>query len=158
MKSSLATRANDKRNKRRGAALVELALVLSVVAILVVGIMDFGRIAYSAMAITGAARAGAMFGAQNSANMTNFSGMKAAAESAATDIGAITDSATQVCECETGGVTSGMTQCTPPVPACGGTIKYRVRVMAKKNFVMFKSFPGLPATILIRRVVTLRAQ
>lgn len=138
--------------------MVELAVVVSVLAVLLIGIMDFGRIAYSAMAVTGAARAGAMFGAQNG-QMTNFTGMKAAAESAATDIGAIVDSATQSCECETGGATTVMTSCVPPgTPVCGGTVRYRVQVMAKKSFAMVKAFPGLPATVLIRRVAVMRAQ
>lgn len=157
MNPGLAKRKNYKR-EQRGGALVELAVVISVLGVLVIGMMDFGRIAYSAMAVTGAARAGAMYGAQQG-NMTKFTEMKAAAESAATDIGAVVDSATQSCECETGGVTTVMTSCVPPgTPLCGGTVRYRVQVMVKKNFVMLKSFPGLPATVLIRRVAVMRAQ
>lgn len=154
------SRANiaNRQIKRRGGALVELAVVISVLSVLVIGVMDFGRIAYSAMAVTGAARAGAMFGAQNG-QMTNFTGMKAAADSAATDIGAIVDSATQSCECENGGSTTVMTSCVPPgTPVCPGIVRYRVQVMAKKTFSMVKSFPGLPATVLIRRVAIMRAQ
>jgi hypothetical protein len=151
-------RAAHSNCERRGGALVELAVVLSVLALLLVGVADFGRIAYSAMAVTGSARAGAMFGAQNG-QMTNFSGMRAAAESAATDIGAVVDSATRSCECETGGSTTVMTNCNPPgTPLCAGVVRYRVRMMVKKDFALLRSFPLLPATVQIRRVAIMRAQ
>jgi hypothetical protein len=49
----------DRRRRRRGAAAVELALILPVFLLLLLGCHDFGRFAYTFIAVTNAARAGA---------------------------------------------------------------------------------------------------
>jgi len=57
------SRRGRLRRDQRGAALVELAVVVPILAVLAVGAVDFGRIFKSAMVITAAARAGALYGA-----------------------------------------------------------------------------------------------
>lgn len=52
-------------HRRRGAALVELALVLPILIFLVLGCVDFGRFATCYTAVTNAAREGASFGSQH---------------------------------------------------------------------------------------------
>jgi Flp pilus assembly protein TadG len=49
-------------NPRRGAAAVELAVVLPVLVLIVLGCVDFGRFAYTYVAVTNGARAGAGYG------------------------------------------------------------------------------------------------
>ena len=51
--------------ERRGVAMVEAALLLPLLLLIVLGAVDFGRFAYSHIAITNAARTGAAFGAVN---------------------------------------------------------------------------------------------
>jgi len=51
--------------RRRGAAVLELALILPVLVTIVLGCVDFGRFAYSYIAVTNAARAGAGFASYN---------------------------------------------------------------------------------------------
>src|SRR6266404_5095413 len=51
--------------RRRGLALTELALVLPLSFVLFIGILDFGRVYYSAIATSHAARAGVLYGAQD---------------------------------------------------------------------------------------------
>ncbi len=50
------------RSRRRAAVVVELALILPVLLILVLGAIDLGRVAYDQMILTNAARLGANFG------------------------------------------------------------------------------------------------
>jgi hypothetical protein len=120
------------------------------------GTVDFGRVSYMAMALTNASRAGAMYGAQPFKN-GDVSGMRnAAINSATTDIGAITVTPTRLCTCDAGATVD----CTPPavVPACGGTSRIRVKVIASKTFTMIKAFPGLPGTVSLSRTAIMRAQ
>jgi Flp pilus assembly protein TadG len=57
------TRSTERR--RSAAAAVELAIFLPVLAVLVLGCIDFGRFAYSYIALTNAARSGSFYGVMN---------------------------------------------------------------------------------------------
>jgi len=145
---------------RRGAAMIELAVISTLLMIVVVGMIDFGRIGYHAMALTNAARAGAFHGSQPGKN-TDFAGMQSAASnSAAQDIGSITTTATRSCECQIGAATpTVMISCPPPGnPVCNGTVRMRVRVSASKAFTLLARFPGLPSSVTLTRVAILRGQ
>ena len=56
-----------RRNLREetGQALVELALVVPLFTVILFGAVEYGRLAYDAIEVTNAARAGAAYGAQN---------------------------------------------------------------------------------------------
>lgn len=51
--------------QRRGAAAVELAIVLPILVTVLLGATDFGRFSYSAIAVANAARSGAASGSMN---------------------------------------------------------------------------------------------
>lgn len=57
--------------RRCGAAAVEFAIVLPILITALLGITDFGRFSYSAIAITNSARCGASFGSMNPFNLSN---------------------------------------------------------------------------------------
>lgn len=150
----------DRRYRQRGAAMMELALVTTVVTMVVLGTIDFGRISHHAMALTNAARAGAIHGAQPGKS-TDVTGMQnAALNSAASDIGTITASASRSCECQVGtNPPTVMTSCPPPgVPVCVGTVRMRVTVTASKTFTMLSTIPGLRNSLNVSRAAVLRAQ
>jgi len=141
--------------------MIELAVVMTVLSVIVLGTIDFGRISYMAMALTNAARAGAMYGAQPFKN-TDFAGMRnAATNSAIADIGSVpTPVATRSCECQVGvAPPTVMTSCPPPgVPPCAGTVRMRVSVTVSKTFTMFTAFAGIPSSVNISRTAIMRAQ
>src|SRR5258707_15280248 len=87
----------------RGSALVEAALLMPVMFLMLVGTMDFGRIFYTAMGVTSAARAGVQFASYTAGNAGNFDGIKQAAQSDAANQGlaaaAITITAKTFCQC-----------------------------------------------------------
>jgi Flp pilus assembly protein TadG len=150
-----STRARDRRHRQRGAAMVELALITAVLSMVILGAIDFGRIGHHAMALSNAARAGAIHGAQPG-KYTDFAGMQSAASTAAAaDIGSITAAASLSCECQVG---SG----TPTVITCGsvctGTLRRRVSVTASKTFSMISTVPGVRKTVNVSRTVVMRAQ
>src|SRR6201981_3002320 len=63
-----------------GQALVEMALIVPIVLILVLGIIEIGRYAYIAILVGNAARAGAAFGAQSKQQSNDSTGMQNAAQ------------------------------------------------------------------------------
>ena len=89
-------------NRRRwasesGSALVELALTLPLLALLMVGAVDFARVFYTAMELTNAARAGAQYGAYNPAQSGNFATMQSTAASGSPNISPFTATASRTC-------------------------------------------------------------
>ena len=60
-----ATGPGDPRRNSRGQALVELALLLPVLLLLLLGAIDFGRVFYSQITVNDAAREGALEGSRN---------------------------------------------------------------------------------------------
>ncbi len=76
--------AQPQRHRRSGAAAVEFAIVLPVLVTILLGATDFGRFAYSAVAIANAARAGAAYGSMNSSS-SSYSTWQTGIETAVTD-------------------------------------------------------------------------
>src|SRR5215468_10679281 len=56
---------NNNRSARRGAAALELALVMPLLILLALGCVDFGRYAYYSIGVQNAARAGAEYAVMN---------------------------------------------------------------------------------------------
>jgi Flp pilus assembly protein TadG len=61
MRRPVSTRRTRNLARRRGAAAVEFAIILPLLILLVLGCVDFGRFAYTFIAVTNAARAGAEY-------------------------------------------------------------------------------------------------
>lgn len=86
----------------RGSALVELALTLPLLSLIMIGGIELGRVAYFAIELTNAARAGAALGAQNPAEPGYTSAIEDAAQADAPDITLTWNTAPAVaCTCET---------------------------------------------------------
>ena len=136
--------------------MLELALMGTALTFLVLGMIDFGRIAYTAMALTNAARAGAFVGSQVDNNSDNFTGMQnAAIASASADIGTIGATATSSCACDVGGVVSAMATCNS---ACAGVVEKRVSVTTTKTFTTVTRVPFMPNNIALSRTAIMRAK
>lgn len=156
---------------RAGSALVELALVLPMLLLILVGAMDFGRVFYMSMTLTNAARAGAQFGAQDptaamAANPASIlSGMQTRAVSTATsNIGTISASANRVCQCATvsNPVATAPSICNGSLPTCAGgqRLVVSVTIAATATFSRVTPFPipGIPQAFPVARTATLRVQ
>src|SRR5271163_1698666 len=83
-----------------GQAFVELALVLPIFLLLLVGAAELGRIAYASIEVSNAARAGAAYGAQSHITASDIGGIQLAVTAdAGVDITSISATATQSCSC-----------------------------------------------------------
>lgn len=84
-----------------GAALVELALTTPLFILLLMGSVELGRIAYYAIEVANAARAGASFGAVNKGNAADDANILNAAKSDAPDLPNLIATPNHSCVCET---------------------------------------------------------
>ena len=146
-------------NSERGQAIVEMTLLLPFFLLLLMGVIDFSRVFYTALTVSHAARAGAQYGAQSNVKSQDTAGMQAAAIAAAQDdidTSALTVTATNFCMCTADGVTlTAMATCTS---ACASTRQIYVQVTTSKTCQTLWNYPGIPHTINLSRTAILRAQ
>ncbi len=92
MKSTKLSRTRHQRPQRahtrsdRGQALVELALIAPVLIILMLGVMDYGRVYFAYISVTNGARIGADYAANGPTQATDTAAIKAAALGDTTDL------------------------------------------------------------------------
>lgn len=145
----------------RGAALVELAVVVPLLALILVGTIDFGRVFRTAMVVTNAARAGALAGASTLAASTNATMMRSTADAVFAANGLATGPATsagRLCYCAAAnGNFGGAVACTT-VCGSGQPVVVLVTVTAERTFSLLGPFPGNWNSVTIRRASTARAQ
>lgn len=89
-----------------GQALLEAALTLSVFCVLLVGAMEFGRVAYASIEVTRAAKAGVQYGDTNVNTAVDATGIQAAAANETPDLSGLTATASISCSCSNGGTST----------------------------------------------------
>ncbi len=143
------------RRSERGAAIIEMAALSPLLLVLVFGVGDFGRVMYHALTLTNAARAGAAYGSQSNGHSTDSTGIIQAAQEEAQNLGTITVTTQQICECTGGSATA----CSTASCSGYGAPMSFVEVTTSDTFVpLTGSFPGIPASTLITRVAKVRVQ
>jgi Flp pilus assembly protein TadG len=148
-----------KRNRfdllggEQGASLVELALMLPLFLLLILGAADFGRAFYLSMEIAGAADAAAMYGAQNP---TDTTGMENAAQEDAPDVQNLSvGTPTYGCECSDG--TNYSANCST-TPSCSSTTEvYRVNVTVTGTYTPLFPWPGIPSSMSFSSSASMRS-
>ena len=143
-----------------GASLVELALLLPVLSLMLLGTIDLGRFAYVSVEVSGAARAGVQYGQQSSTTATDISGMQTAATNDAPDLvgasnGNLTATASYWCQCSDG--TGVSPSCAAP-PTCTTThlVNY-VKVVTSATYSPWFAYPGVPSTTTLSGQAIMRA-
>jgi Flp pilus assembly protein TadG len=141
---SVLRSAHRTRQARPGAAAAELAALLPVLMMVVLGCVDFGRFASLYIALTNAARAGAGLGcmhpntpATNSAWQAQVTQAVAAEMSQDPGFDSTKFSATALSVTESSGM-------------------WRVEVSATYSFTTLVSWPGIPSNVTLSRTVVLR--
>jgi TadE-like protein len=137
------------------SSLIELALVLPLLFLLLLGVFDFGRGYYLAIEISQAAHSAALYGSQNP---TDTTGMQSAAVADAADVPNFTISsviATYGCECSDGSlpVVSCITN-----PSCGSmnVVDY-VQVNTSASYSALFPYPGIPSPLTLHGSARMRA-
>lgn len=149
------SRLRQLRHSEHGGAMVELAVVLPVLILISIGVMDYGRVYFTSIAVANAARAGAEYGAQNLGTYSDkHSDMQAFAQADGSEVGAITVTSARVCRCGSTVVTCSTTS------ECGGgygPAMLFIEVTASKTVPLLLNYPGLPSSVSISRKAVWRA-
>lgn len=136
------------RCARRGVATVELVLILPVLMTMILGAIDFGRFAYSYIAVTNAARAAAGYASMNPYTPTTQPLFEAQLRQAALDELSAVDASSPF---DPAKVTVASTRSFDP-----GNVLWRVRVDVTYPFETVVPWPGIPDQIDLQRSVEMR--
>jgi Flp pilus assembly protein TadG len=133
--------------RQRGQSLVEVALVLPMLLVVLVGTIEVGRFSYYSILVANAARAGAVYGAQNLATAKDFNGIQSAAKNDGQNVAGLTvDTPVVLCGCIN-------TSLTAACPASGCALPNHplvyIQVTARGSFNGLFSYPGVPASITV---------
>lgn len=151
---SLRSRRGVGFGAEGGQSLVELALVLPMLLLLLVGTIEIGRFAYYSILVANAARAGAQYGAQGLLTAADNAGMLNAAQNDGQNIAGLTVSAVQRCGC-TGAGLSGTCPVAPPCTLPNHSLVY-VEVTATGTFSSLFNYPGIPPSITLTSTEKMR--
>jgi hypothetical protein len=134
-----------------GQALLELTLLLPFFLLLLIGTVEFGRLAYASIEVANAARAGVQYGAQNRATASDNLGMQQAAIYDAPEVHGLTAVATHSCACSNGTASSCIaTDCS------GARMIEWVQVNTTALVDPLFHYPGLPKTFTLNGQAIMR--
>ena len=138
-----------KHESSSGQALVEVALTAPLLILMLLGAGQFARVAFAAIEVSNAARAGVAYGSQNVSTAADASGIQAAATMDAGDIAGpltVTTKTTGVCSsgaaCTGAGSSCVNTDCATP----GDHIETLLTVDTVTTFDPLIHIPGFPAS------------
>ena len=143
-----------KREKQRGNAILEFALVSALLFALTFGVVDFARLFTTASLVAGAAAAGTQYGSLSPAHYGDYTGMQNAALQAAGNPSNMTATATTFCTCSIGG-----SEVTCPANCNTGnpSLEY-LQVTVTMPFSTEGNYPGIPSSMSVTRSSVVRVQ
>lgn len=138
-----------------GQSLVELALVMPIFSALLLGAVEFGRLAYAQIEVSSAARAGVAYGAQSVATASDIAGMEAAATNDGSDVAGLSANATRFCSCSDAPATQ--VDCAAAPATCSGlrVLNY-VQVTTTAGVTPLVNYPGLPNPFTLSGAAVMR--
>lgn len=147
-----------------GQAFVELALVLPIFILLLVGIAEVGRLAYASIEVSNAARAGVAYAAQSHTTAQDATNIQLAATQDAPNVSSLTATTSQSCACESSaGAMGASVACTAISTAAGScpspsriVLYVQVTTSAPVNTIFH--FPGIPNSVTLRGFASMRAE
>ena len=139
-----------------GSATVELALIVPVLVLIMLGLLDMGRVFYGAITVASAARAGVAYGSMSAVHSDNIAAMNASAQADALDVTGLTFNSEKWCECPA--QTPSTVSCTLTTCTDGTTVRIYVETTVTGTFSTTLPYPGIPNTISISRTAKMRSQ
>lgn len=131
--------------RESGSALVETAAVLPLLITILIGGAELARVAYAAIEVSNAARAGAQYGAQNGFTASDTTGISNAAAADAANLSGLSTSSSYTCICSDG--TSSTCQ---PTDCTNSKIEQTLTVNTQASFNPLIRLPGLPTTYTLK--------
>lgn len=138
-----ANAAPRKRESRRaqGQSIAEVAIVMPLLLLLLLGGVEIGRLAYYSIEVSNAARAGVQYGSQSLADSADNAGILQAAQNDASNIAGLTVTTRNLCACSND--PANYVGC--PAKGCGtGHSVVFLEVRTEGNVQPLFHIPGLP--------------
>ena len=139
-----------------GQSLVELALMFPIFILLLIGAAEFGRLAYAAIEVSNAARAGASYGSLSRSRAADLTNIELVASADAANLTGVTATATNFCACSTGGTITCSTALTD-CPSPARVIDY-LQVNTSATFDPLFHLSGLPTTFALSGQAIMRVE
>jgi len=154
----LKRRCSGSRSARlgdsRGASIAELALLLPILLLMLIGLIDFGRAYYLSTEVSAAASAGGLYGCQTTTTAQDTTGIKAAATAAAPNVSGMTVPTVSVaCQCSG---SSGSVSCSSPGCSSSSHVIEWLTVGTSATYKPLFPYPGIPSSITLAGQATLR--
>lgn len=154
---------NDKRVefpvREAGVALIEFALALPILMMLLIGLIEIGRLTYFTIEVGNAAHAGAQYASLNPNNAADNTAITAAVtQDGQNTISALTVVPQRICGCWNGTTETALTsaQCTSTCVS-GHLVSYvQVTVTGSINALFNYAALGLPNAWTVSRTATMR--
>jgi Flp pilus assembly protein TadG len=140
----------------QGSSLLEIALLMPVFLVMLIGAAEMGRVAYYAIEVSSAARAGAVYAAQSHATAANTANIALAASTDAANVGGVTTTVSTSCTCSNGTAitcSNAGTTCTSPA-----RIVQFVQVSTTATINPIFNYPGLPASYALSGQAAMRVE
>lgn len=142
-----------------GNVLIELALVLPLLVLLLLGAVEFGRLTFASIEVANAANAGAKYGVQDHGFAGDVPGIQAHAIADAYDLSGLTVTPTTYCVCSSNGEATGAFDtcdavaltCVPP----SESIEF-LQVNVSAQFDPLIHAPRLPTTYTLQSQAVMR--
>jgi Flp pilus assembly protein TadG len=139
-------KAMGRARREDAQSLVELALMMPLFILILLGSAEFARFAWAAVLTSNAARAGAAFGAVNPTYAKNTAGIQAAAAADSVNLTGLTTTPGISCVCSSGAsirscITTALTDCAAPA-----TITDYITVNTTSTVTPLGHYPGLPTS------------
>lgn len=131
-----------------GSAMVEFGIAAPVLALMLIGGIDLGRLFYQSITLSSAANAGASYAVSSKTRWGDIGGITQAARDDATDLGEadgvvslLVDTPVRTCECPG----SGVVACSVEECIGYGRPQVFITVTVQKSFDTLFPYPGVPS-------------
>lgn len=145
------------RRSRRGAVAVELALLTPIMALMLIGAIDYGNFIYQKMEVQNASRAGVQFAIQSSGNATDTTLIQAAVLAASDLPTSTTVTSVTFCGCADGGESDPDNSGGCNGDCTGGEFPLlSVRVTVSNIYTSLFDYPGIDDQLTITAVTVMQ--
>ena len=136
--------ARRLRDSESGQALVEVSVAGTLLVVIVLGVIEFGQLAYDSIEVSNAAKAGVQYGTQNGATASDTTGIQNAAAAAATDVTGLTATSSYSCTCSDGSSSTCQNTDCP-----NAHLEEVLTVNTQATVTPMVRIPGLPSSFTV---------
>ncbi|HUH63774.1 MAG TPA: TadE/TadG family type IV pilus assembly protein [Terracidiphilus sp.] len=132
-----------------GQSLVETAFLVPLLVLVLMGAVEFGRVAYESIEVTNAAKAAVQYGAQNRTTAIDATGMRTAATKDAPNVSGLTTSVSTACTCSNTQYIPTSCSDNTTCSSHGAVNEVTLTVTTSATFSPIIHCPGLPGSITL---------